>query len=81
MTTETRDPEFARFINDFYGSVSMEDIALSRGVLEPIALTVLALYDAIATSLTHRQRVHQDNGRTSGPERVKKTYDPPSFFG
>jgi len=49
MTTETRDPEFARFVDELSSSLSMADLSFALRLLGSIAMSVVAVYDAFAT--------------------------------
>ena len=49
MTTEIRDPQFASFVDELADSLSTVDLSFAFGVLETVAASIVALYDAFAT--------------------------------
>ncbi|MDH3200709.1 MAG: hypothetical protein OEM15_07435 [Myxococcales bacterium] len=49
MTTEIRDPQFARFVDELTNSLSFADLSFAFSALETVAASIVVLYDAFAT--------------------------------
>ncbi|MGB5811046.1 MAG: hypothetical protein WBG86_10985 [Polyangiales bacterium] len=47
MSSGIGDPEFARFVDEASNSLSMEDLSFRLGVLESIAMSIVAVWDAV----------------------------------
>ena len=49
MTTQTRDPQFASYVNDMAESIRWPDASFTLTAWEVVAGVVLAFYEAFAT--------------------------------
>jgi hypothetical protein len=49
MTTETRDPQFANYVNEIADSIQWPDASFTLSPLEAAVGVVVAFYDAFAT--------------------------------
>jgi len=49
MTTESKDLEFARFVDELSNSLSISASSFALRVLVSIAMSAVAAYDALAT--------------------------------
>jgi len=49
MTTETRDPQFARTVNEIANSIQWPDVSFTLSPWETAIGAVIAFYDAFAT--------------------------------
>ncbi len=52
MITEIRDPQFARFVDEFADSLEAIDVSFSLNSWEVFVGTVVTVYDAFATPET-----------------------------
>lgn len=49
MTTETRDLELTRFVDELSSSLSVADLSFTLGLLESIATSIVSVWVALAT--------------------------------
>jgi hypothetical protein len=61
MTTQTRDPQFANYINEIAESIEWPDASFSVGPWEAVVAVVVALYEGFATP-DHATVIHALNG-------------------
>jgi hypothetical protein len=49
MTAETRELELTRFVDELSSTLSAADLSFTLGVLESIAMSIVSVWDALAT--------------------------------
>lgn len=49
MTTETRDLELTRLVDELSSSLSVADLSFTLGVLESFAMSIVSVWDALTT--------------------------------
>ena len=49
MNTETRELELTRFVDELSRSLSVADLSVTLGLLESITMSIVSIWDALAT--------------------------------